>query len=74
MAAVWQYRVFHLNPAVDLDAAIDAYAGEGWQLWEAGRGSEIMLNGAPVHVLWLRRLRDVAATGAGTERPEHREP
>lgn len=52
---MYGYRVFHLDPTLDLDQAIDAYARQGWELWDAGRGTDIMLNGALVHVLWLRR-------------------
>ena len=65
---MWQYRTFHLDPTLDVDKAIDAYAREGWQTWAAGRGAQCTINGRRVHVLSLRRWVEQGGRGLGDRR------
>jgi hypothetical protein len=50
-----QYRIFDLDPASDIDDALERYAKAGWHTWAAGRGAVVVVNGVRVHRVTLRR-------------------
>lgn len=45
VATMWQYRLFDLDPASDIDDALERYAKAGWHTWAAGRGAVVVVNG-----------------------------
>lgn len=48
-------HTFMLNPASDLDAAIDALLADGWEL-EGGRGVGCRIDGLDFHLVRMKRF------------------